>query len=153
MLEKRFTDVLRRLRFDDEVLELVSSSLRESHVDEKRFHDEAVTRLQAEYNRLQNRIDQMYLDKLDGRVTAEFFDQKSLEWRREQETIHQGIEQHRQANQSYLEDGVSILELATRAAELFEKQPASEKRRLLDSLVSNSTWANGNLTVEIRQPF
>ena len=30
-------------------------------------------------------------------------------------------------------------ELAKRAAELFEKQPASEKRRLLDFVVSNST--------------
>ena len=38
-------------------------------------------------------------------------------------------------------------------AELFEKQPASEKRRLLDFVLSNSTWGDGQLTVEFRQPF
>ena len=32
-------------------------------------------------------------------------------------------------------------------------QPASEKRRLLDFVVSNCSWANGELTVEFRQPF
>lgn len=37
--------------------------------------------------------------------------------------------------------------------ELFEKQPASAKRRLLDFVVSNCRWANGKLTVEFCQPF
>ena len=95
----------------------------------------------------------MYIDKLDGRVTAEFFDQKSAEWRQEQAAIRHNLEQHENANQSYLEEGVAILELANRAAELFEKQAASEQRRLLDFVVSNSTWANGELAVEFRQPF
>ena len=38
-------------------------------------------------------------------------------------------------------------------AELFEKQSGSEKRRLLDFVLSNSTWGNGQLTVEFRQLF
>ena len=59
----------------------------------------------------------------------------------------------RSPNQSYLQEGVAILELANRAAELFEKQSASEKRRLLDFVLSNSSWGNGELTVEFRQPF
>ena len=29
----------------------------------------------------------MYLDKVDGRITAEFFDQRAAAWRREQATI------------------------------------------------------------------
>jgi hypothetical protein len=39
-----------------------SRALRESHVDEKREREEAVARLQAEYNRIQGRLDTMYLD-------------------------------------------------------------------------------------------
>ena len=54
---------------------------------------------------------------------------------------------------SYLQEGVAILELANRAAELFEKQSGSEKRRLLDFVLSNSTWGDGQLTVEFRQTF
>ena len=95
----------------------------------------------------------MYVDKLDGRVTDEFFDQKSTEWRQEQAAVRQNLAQHEHANQSYLQEGVEILELANRAAELFEKQSASEKRRLLDFVLSNSTWGNGELTVEFCQPF
>ena len=121
--------------------------------NEKRFHDEAVQRLQDEYSRLPNRIDRMYVDKLDGRVSDDFFDQKSTEWRQEPATVRQTLEQHEQANQSDLQEGVAILELANRAAELFEKQSAGEKRRLLDFVLSNSTWGNGELTFEFRQRF
>jgi len=153
VLEEKLTEMLRGLRFDDEVLERVKIALRESHVDEKQFHDEAIDRLQKEYKRLQNRIDRMYEDKLDGRIDAGFFDQKSAEWREEQQSIRESMAEHERANQSYMEEGVALLELASRAADLFEKQPASEKRRLLDFLLSNCTWANGELTPEFRKPF
>ena len=95
----------------------------------------------------------MYVDKLDGQVGATYFDQKSAEWREEQHQIQRSTDQHQTANQSYMEEGVALLELADRAAELIEKQPASEKRRLLDFVLSNCTWTNGELTPEFRQPF
>ena len=153
VLEGRFTEVIRRLRFDEEILEWVSQALREGHQEARRFHEESMQRLQREYARLQNRIDQMYIDKLDGRVSVTFFDQKSAEWREEQAEILRNIERHQHANQSYLQEGVAVLELASRAAEIFEQQTASEKRRLLDFVVSNCSWANGELTVQFRQPF
>ena len=52
-----------------------------------------------------------------------------------------------------MEIGVTLLELASRAHELYLKQPPREKRRLLNFLVSNSSWKDGMLTVTFRQPF
>ena len=153
VLEEKFTDILRGLHFDEEILGWVKEALRESHGEEKEFHREAIERLQAEYNRLQRRIETAYEDKLDGRITTEFYDQKVGEWRTEQARIREATADHEAANQSYLDEGVALLELASRAADLFEKQPASEKRRLLDFVLSNCTWANGVLTPEFRQPF
>jgi hypothetical protein len=48
---------------------------------------------------------------------------------------------------------LALLELAGRAADRFEKQEPREKRRLLDFVLSNSTWADGVLTPQFRQPF
>lgn len=153
VLEERFTEVIARLKFDAEVLGLVTEALRQSHTDQKRHHDEAVARLQAEDTRLQNRLDQMYTDKLDGRIDAAFFDRKKAEWRTEQDRIQRTLQEHVTANRSYLDEGVNLLELADRAADLFRSQPAKEKRRLLDFVLSNSTWKNGQLTPKLRQPF
>ena len=56
---------------------LGAHALRASHADEKREHEEAIRRIQAEYDRLQDRIDAMYVDKLDGVVDAEFFERSN----------------------------------------------------------------------------
>ena len=50
-------------------------------------------------------------------------------------------------------EGVRLLELARNARSLFERQDARETRRLLDVLVSNCSWKDGQLTTELHQPF
>jgi hypothetical protein len=141
------------LQFDDELIVWLQTALRESYVDEQRCHDEAIQRLQTDYNLLQRRIHAMYLDKLDGRVDLEFSDAKSAVWREEQARMLADIERHQAADQSYMEEGVALLELANSAADLFEKQPSSEKRKLLDFVLSNSLWDGETLIPKFRQPF
>jgi len=153
VIERQFAEILGRLTFDDEILEWIREALRESHADEKREHEGAVTRLQDEYNRLQGRIDTMYVDKLDGRIDAAFFDRMAAQWRDEQARCLRDIERHQNANRSYLDEGIHLLELARSARRLFERQEPREKRRLLDFVVSNCSWKGGELTVELAQPF
>jgi len=92
-------------------------------------------------------------NKLDGRVAGGFFDTKAAEWRAEQDRIMRDIERHQAANQNYIEEGIQLLDLARRAADLYEKQDASSRRELLGFILSNSVCADGKLTAEFRQPF
>ena len=78
MLEKQFTELLGRLHFDDEVLEWVRDALHATHADQRREHEEAIKRHQAEYKRLDDRIRAMYVDKLDG--TIEEVQSFATEW-------------------------------------------------------------------------
>jgi site-specific DNA recombinase len=153
IIGRRFSELLCRLTFDEEVLAWVRDALRVSHADEKREHEATIGRLRAEYDRLQARMHAMYVDKLDGEVDGGFFDRMSAEWRAEQDHCLREIERHRAADQSYLEEGVRLLELARNAQRLFEKQEPREKRRLLNFVVSNCTWRGGELVANLRQPF
>jgi site-specific DNA recombinase len=153
MLERQFAQLLGRLQFDDEVLEWVRDALRASHADERREHHEAIRRLQVEHKRLGDRINAMYLDKLDGRIDGAFFDKMSAEWREEQNRCLREIARHEAAEQSYFEEGVQILELARNAQRLFERQEPRQKRRLLNFLLSNCAWEDGEVVAAFRQPF
>jgi site-specific DNA recombinase len=153
VLEHQFSELLGRLQFDDEVLAWVREALLASHADERREHEEAIRRLQAEHKRLGDRINAMYLDKLDGRVDTAFFDKMSVEWREEQNRCLLEIERHQSAEQSYMDEGVQILELARNAQRLFERQQPREKRRLLNFALSNCSWEDGKVIATFRQPF
>jgi site-specific DNA recombinase len=132
VLEAQFTELLGRLRFDDEVLGWVREALQASHADQRREHQEAIARLQAEYKRLDDRIHAMYVDKLDGKIGGDFYDRFAGEWREEQRRLQREVDRHQQADESFMEEGVQILELARNAQRLFAKQEPREKRRLLN---------------------
>jgi len=153
VLEQQFTELLGRLQFDDEVLEWVREALHASHAEQRQEHQEAIERLRAEHKRLGDRVNAMYVDKLDGRVDAAFFDRMSGEWRNEQNRCLREIERHEAAEQSYMEEGVQILELARNARSLFERQRPREKRRLLNFMLSNCSWEDGRVIATLRQPF
>ncbi len=152
-LEAQFTDLLGRLKFDDEVLEWVREALHASHADERREHEEVIRRHQGEYKRLDERIHAMYVDKLDGLVDAAFFERMSNQWREEQNRCLREIERLQAADRSYLDEGAQLLELAWNGQRLFERQEPREKRRLLDFVLSNCTWEGGNVVATFRQSF
>ncbi len=152
-LEDQFTELLGRLKFDDEFLDWVRDALHASHADERREHENAIKKLEAENKRLSDRIHAMYVDKLDGLVDSAFFEEMSNQWREEQSRCQREIERHQRADKSYLSEGVALLDLARNAQNLFAKQPPREKRRLLNFLLSNCTWEDGHVVAEFKQPF
>jgi site-specific DNA recombinase len=121
--------------------------------NEKRYHDEMTGKLQKEYQKIQDRIDAMDVDKLDGKIAQEFFDRKNSDWCAEQAEILREIEKHQNANFSYLEEDALLLELPQKAVSLYEKQEMKEKRRILDFLFSNCLWKDGALVPNYRKPF
>jgi hypothetical protein len=109
-------------------------------------------RHQAEHKRLQDRINAKYVDKLDGLVDTAFYEM-SNQWRHEQNRCQREIERHQNADKSCRDEGVALLDLARNAQILFAKQEPREKRRLLNFVLSNCTWEDGEVATNVIQPF
>lgn len=152
-VDRQFLEALKAIQIDGDVLDWVVTALKESQVDERRFHTEQVSRLRAQHFKLTEKIDALYVDKLEGNVDGQFFQRKFEEWRNEQDRIKQHVERLGNADRSYQDEGVRIFELAQKAAGLYVRQEMAEKRRLLQIVFSNSTWRDGTLTPEYRKPF
>jgi site-specific DNA recombinase len=135
------------------VLAWLKEALHASMKDERDYHGEAIQKLQQEYQRLQARLDALYVDKLDRKVEEGTYLRLSERWRGEQEDMRRSLERHEKANRSYVDAGIQLLELASTARTLYEQQPMLERRRLLNYTFSNCTWKDGRLTVTFRKPF
>lgn len=152
-IEEQFMQAIKSLSFDDEVMAWIVQALKESNKDKEKFHEESMDRLHKEHKRLEQRLNAMYVDKLDGNISLDFYEQKATEWRNEQKRIEKNIEQLGTASQNYMNEGIQLLELVQNAHKLFAKQSAHEKRRLLNFMLSNSIWENGKLHITWKQPF
>jgi site-specific DNA recombinase len=98
-------------------------------------------------------ISAMYIDKLDGKIGGDFYEKFAGDWREKQCRLQREIDRHEAAEQSYMDEGVQILELAQNAQRLFEQQEPRQKRRLLNFVLSNCSWDDGEVVATFRQPF
>jgi site-specific DNA recombinase len=153
VLEKKLGEVIKGIHISDEIKDWIIKALRESHKEEKSYHDRIIKGLQSEYNQIQDRIDKAYEDKLDGKIPEDLFLRSMNRWRKEQDRILYQINQYKGANRFYLDEGVKILELANKAYLLYKKQDAYQKARLLKTVQSNCLWDGVSTRPEYRKPF
>ena len=144
--------MLGRLRFGDELLGSVHEALHASHPDERREHEKAIARPQAEHARLGLLIGVMRLDKLDGMIGGGFFEEMSGKRCAERHRLPRSTERLEESEQSRVEVGLRILELARNAHALFERQPAREKRRLVSFVPSPCTRGDGEVDATFLRP-
>ncbi|MGN6731874.1 MAG: hypothetical protein ACTHMB_07875, partial [Candidatus Binatia bacterium] len=87
------------------------------------------------------------------KISQQYFNRQSNLWRDEQSKLSAQIAAQQNANISYIDSGVKILELAQRAVILYETQSMQEKRRILHFVLSNSVWKDDRLEPVYKKPF
>jgi site-specific DNA recombinase len=152
-LSRLFADVVKRVQVPVDVADWIAEALRESQDDKERFHRTAVMQLQQQYLAVQAKLDRAYDDRLAARITDELWVRKSGEWEAELASVRRETARHERASRDYAATGSKILELAKNAHNLFIRQDPREQARLLKTLVSNSTFDRGSLSVAYVKPF
>jgi len=153
-IELQFTEIVWKITLPPMLVDWAASALAKTQVDERKLQSEAAKRLKSEHSRLQKNLDTMYQDRLIGRITGEEYDRQSASGRSELGQLERRLKDlEATTSQTHVRAGIELLKLAENAGKLFKMQPAREKRRLLKFVVSNSSWKDGKLTVQYRQPF
>lgn len=152
-LAPQFDAIVQRIAIGPEMRDWLIQALKESHQEETAYHQETTQRLEDTRRRLTSRLDQVYLDKLDGKVTERFWLEKTREWEAERDRILDTLRAHDGASHRYHGDGVRLLELASRAYELYAKQSAEQKNKFLRIMLSNCTLQGGSLHPTYKKPF
>ncbi|MEQ1941303.1 recombinase family protein [Mesorhizobium sp. VNQ89] len=153
LIDPQVAEALGSLTIDPELLQWVRSAWNHLDADRRATHEDAIARLEAESERLQKRLDAMYVDKLEGRVEEAQFARLSNQWQREQVEVLREAQGHRDALKTSENEGVKLLEFAHEALATFSDQNPEQRRRLLKIVLSNCTWDDGKVEVTFRQPF
>jgi len=152
-LTRQFSDVFKGLKMPDEVLEDITEALKQTHQDKSAFRKTLLTQYQTEHQKYQDRIENMYEDKLDGSITESFYDKKRNEYRLKQDEINKQIAKLQFADEEYYLTSEYILKLASRANELFESSELQEKRLLLKMTLQNLELKGKKAQFDWIKPF
>ncbi len=147
LLDKKVLKLLKSLQCtDSRMLEWVRKALKENHSHEIESREKQVALLRQQLDRQQKRIDTLYDDKVDGKISEEFYKRKYPEFDSELQRIKRDIHKLDEANKKYLNLGSAIFELAQASAKVYEScETDAEKRELLNTVFSNLKVKDGNV--------
>ena len=140
---------------DGRVLEVLKKALKESHSEESALHETQVNGITASLQRIQQRLKVMYDDKLDERISGEFYDEKVTSFGKERETLTEALRKLNADNTEYYKIGYAIHELALRANTIYDSKKATieERRLLLAYAFSNISVLKGVVAPEYTKAF
>ena len=152
-LAKRLAPILKDIHIPDDILATLEHSLLH---DKDRAEEQIKTerdRLMQRLAQLRGRLEGAYTDKLDGKITEEFWGARSTAWNQEEQQILLALQGLKEPRPDRILDGVRILELANKAYFLYLKQPPAEQGKLLRIVLSNCKVDAVSVYPTYRKPF
>lgn len=153
-IAQRLGSILDDIHVPDDVLSQLLAYLRSDDSNAKQKIEEQRQRLDSRLSAIQRRLEQVYLDKLDGKISEDFWLRKQSEWQREEDEVKRALEAlQNSGNRDFVPTAQRILELANKASFLYVSQTDAEKAKLLKMVVSNCTIDAVSVYPTYRKPF
>ena len=145
---------MRAIHIPDDVLTQLEESLLADKSQEESLRKRQAERMHQRLTQLRRRLEQAYIDRLDGKITEEFWEAKSAEWQEEEQALLASLRELEQAgNPERALDRVRILELANKPHSLYVTQTPQEKAKLLRMVLSNCAVDAVSVYPTYRKPF
>jgi site-specific DNA recombinase len=152
-LGDRLGQILKNIHIPDTVLAQLQESLLNDKGREEEIRRQQGERAAQRLAQVHRRMDQAYQDRLDGKISEEFWDRKSAEWQAEESDIRASLLELAQARPERMLDASRILELANKAYFLYVRQSHEERAKLLKMVLSNCAIDAVSVYPTYRKPF
>jgi site-specific DNA recombinase len=132
-----------------EIIDWVAAEMREEHKDSVENRDRMLASIESQIGRLQRMDSDLYDDKLAGDIAKEKYDVKHAEFTQQlaeledkrgriDATVTQGLEQR-----------LVIMQLAQKAAQIYQNRTPEQKRLIITKLFASVTANNGIVSVKL----
>lgn len=152
-LDKLLVRVVRDARVDEDTALLIRDALREGHRQERQIRQMQIAEITRRLERVRQRLDRIYEDKLDGKIDEELWARKRSQYTEEINSLERQQADAKREHGPFYESVERIIELAEAAPRLWSAQVPHERARLLRILLSNCTFDGENLHPDYRKPF
>ncbi len=152
-ITEAFSELLERISVPEEWYEGLENSLRKADADRLNSRAKKEHAARAEIQSLKSRLEKPYSDKLEGEITVEFFRETRKKWEAKITDLQLELAALDRAEPISIDETMQILELAKNAHISFKEANSEQKRELLNFVLSNSSWIDGKLVVNLNEWF
>ncbi len=152
-ITEQLGQVFKSLQMPQDILDQIVSTLKDTHKQKISFHNSQFDKLTKEQKELTRMMDNLYLDKLKGKIGDEQYDRFYESFTTKKDDISLRLNQLQEAEDNYYVTAKYILELSQRAYDLFMSSEVEEKRQLLKLVFLNVRMKDKKLVWDAQKPF
>ncbi len=137
------------------VSEWISKALKEIHRERDAEHNMTQSRLNQRLEQINRRLSVLYDDKVDGKISPDFYDNKFEEYTAEKDNVIESIKSFSDSVNKYYQLGSTIYDLAQRGREIYfaaKDRGATDKQRRLFTRVFAGMRLEGDTIVPEYRP-
>ena len=117
------------------------------------FYRNAITQTRTEYNKLHKKLDVLYEDRLDGRITVDEYDKYVTKTKAEMDELDRKLVEFTNNDKSFEVTSEYLLQLASKAKQIFESSQPAKRNKILRMLLANATLDKKRLQLNLLKPF
>jgi site-specific DNA recombinase len=153
VITDQLTALFENISIPEDAYSQVSEALRQSHEDKKEMHQQHLSRIDAEIEKYQKRIERNYDAYLDGDISKETYKEKTEELSKAHKSLRNKRENIELVNDDYYMTVNHLLTLSKNAPKLFATANPEQKRNLINIVLSNLELKGDQLLSKYKKPF
>lgn len=146
-------NAFKRLQVPDHVLEKIVKTLKKTHESKTDFREEEYKKYSTERELYSKRLEKLYIDRLDGRITDQDYDRYYQTFRDKISELDTRIAILQEAEDNYYITAQYLLTLANKAYDLFKSSKVEERRLLIKMVLSNLTVEGKEVRYNAIKPY
>ena len=152
-IDKVFDEAIKRIQITPEHKQAIIAALKAAHSEESKYNEAEIKRLMNRAEVIRSRLSKIYLDKLDGVITQDFWQERHNEWTLEHAKVMQLIQAHSAANANYMAEASELVELLENLYSRYIQLNADEKGEVVKIIFSNFFIDGSNVCYDYKKPF
>ena len=119
VIKRQIISALEKIKIDEKQKNWIQSILSESYKEEQKYTKKRLNSLLKQKEFLSKRIETIYLDKLDGKISEEFWAKKHDEWTYSLLKIQNMVQAYKKTNMNFINMSEEFLKICSEISELF----------------------------------
>ncbi len=146
-------DVFKSIQMPEAVLAEIVDNLRKTHQSEKDYHQASIKSLRAEEDQITKKLDQLLDMFMEKSITKDMYDRKHSQLAQRRQEINELLERHNAGDEKFRLALTTLVTLASKSVEIFDRSTVEEKRQLIGYVLSNLELEGATLRYSLKTPF
>ncbi len=152
-VDNAIAEILKSFRITKSILDDVLSCIKEIHRAKNDYQEHANSEIIKRINTLQSRIEKSYEEKCDGIVDEDLWLKTNKKWHAEKTELINQLQRMNRADEEFYALAEMLLKFCKNAHEMYLKGTEEEKRFITSTVISNITYYDKNLNIELFPVF